>query len=72
MIVETACQFDGIGYPVRKNDDCLLKNRGLDHFTEEDWEYVKNHSVTSFSDFMNEIVFPNMYVKDSNDKVKIK
>lgn len=60
MIIETAFDFNGVGYHIRKDDDVLTRFNGLDHLTEEQWQYIKEHGIDSFNTFMKQCVLPTI------------
>lgn len=71
MILETVRLFGGIGYIINRNDGSLENQKNAPNpFTEDDWKYVESHEVPSFSDFMEQFVFPNIIDKGQGEKVK--
>lgn len=71
MILETVRLFGGTGYIINRNDGFLEHGKNAPNpFTEDDWKYVESHEVPSFSDFMEQFVFPNIIDKGQSEKVK--
>ncbi len=67
MIIESVSKFDAIGYHIRENDDFLSKVTDLDFFTNQDWDYIRNHGIKTFSSFMEQYV-----LIDSENQNKLK
>ena len=71
MILETVNLFGGIGYVINRNNGLLERSKSAPNpFTEDNWKYMENHEVPSFSYFMEQFVFPNINDKKQSSKVK--
>ena len=62
MIIDTVSKFDATGYLIN-NGIVLSKIEGLDFFTNQDWDYLKDHRVDSFSIAMKQHILSKIKSK---------